>query len=66
MTGGYQQNPYYGWYEYGLVILLNARTILSLLGIVCIVKGTWQWNREWGTFYFFLFFFEFRSFVLLC
>jgi hypothetical protein len=33
--------------DFNLVLLLNIRTVLSLLGISCIVWFTWQWDRKW-------------------
>ena len=31
----------------GLILLLNARTIVSLVGILLLVIGNWSWNRIW-------------------
>lgn len=39
---------YYGnFYQPSLILLLNARSIISLLGIITLVIGNWSWNREW-------------------
>lgn len=39
---------YFGnFYQPSLILLLNARTFTSLLGIIILVLGNWSWNREW-------------------
>jgi hypothetical protein len=41
---GYQV---FSFYESTLILLLNARTIISFAGIVLLVVGNWSWNRSW-------------------
>ena len=41
---------YMSFFQESLVILLNARSIFSLTGIIFLVVGNWSWNRVWDTY----------------
>lgn len=41
----------YDYSEAGLILLLNARTLVSLLGILLLVIGNWSWNRIWEVYH---------------
>eukprot|EP00977_Amphora_coffeiformis_P002187 scaffold425_cov175-Amphora_coffeaeformis.AAC.46 len=44
-----QANTFYS--QPGLILLLNARTVVSLVGIVFLVVGNFWWNRIWESYH---------------